>query len=238
MPSFYERSIKYVYGTATIYGNPEAEPETTWTYETGYSGFYLNRKLKLDADIFFQETKDKLFVGNTVVGLTGNTINVVNYNKIFRTVGSELSSRYKLNNNLTLIGDYSYVQPFSDPEGGYEAWGAVRSATLALAKHQLGAGFEYTQNKLKIDGYFKWISKHAFSETYTSGLVVMPATIDRKYPSVYKIFLRLGYEFKMPWMSEEDAEFELMASDFLDARQIEDFSLSEPEVSAGIKIRF
>jgi iron complex outermembrane recepter protein len=91
----------------TSWGNKQLRPETYLTFETGYQGKYLNRKLRPFVDIFWTRIRrlfDNVSTGGGALGLDTTMRNVGSA----YSSGFELGTEYDLINELTLIGNYAY----------------------------------------------------------------------------------------------------------------------------------
>jgi len=194
--------------------------------------------LDMDAAVYYTTIKDPIFpwtdsyifTSPGIYETNGQYFLPVSNNGQLHTYGAELSASYKLTEDLTLKGDYTFTNcdPImnNDPGTGY-----ARAYSLNLSKHQAGSGLSYTKNAWTIDLYAKWISK--YTDTAVTGM---------KFPSYWDSTIRVAYAFKMPFMKmkENDAEFEVVGNDLFGAHTVESSNLyiRQPDAYAGLKVKF
>lgn len=59
LPSLYEQAVNHQpSGFARIIGNPDLEPEKMKSYEVGYIGTYLARRLRVESNLFYMDIED------------------------------------------------------------------------------------------------------------------------------------------------------------------------------------
>jgi len=230
-PSMFDRDAVIAVGPNTYIRGPlDLDAEKVWTYETGWQKVMLDKKLTMDTSVFYTHMTDTIFPGNYSYTSGGTTYRPILNNGSVNTVGSETEFSYKLTEELSAKADYTYTDAMNKPEFDTDAPYA-RAQALNLSKHQIGSGLSYTKNDLTLDSYVKWISKYTDAGESTG-----------KIPSYWKTSARAAYAFKMPGMKmkEKDAEFELVANDFVHANAIESPHkyMRQPEVYAGLKIKF
>jgi iron complex outermembrane receptor protein len=235
-PSMTDRDLSYtVYPNHVLRGSQDLDPEKNTTYELGWQGLMLNKKLNIYASVFYSDLKDPIFL-SSIYTLNGVTFYepIINNGSVYST-GIELDAKYKLTDDLAVKSDYTYInaapRPNFDNDGGYE-----RNQSLGMSKHQFGLGLSYTKNPLTLDIYVKWISKYIDTQdSQIAGQIL-------KFPSYWKPSLRVAYAFKMPGMKmkERDAEVELVANDLFGANTVESPHryIREPDIFAGLKVKF
>ena len=232
-PSFLERNSYVTMAVPFILmGDADIEPERVLTYELGYRGILLENKLKIDVDMYMARMKDIILISN-VVAAPPWTYSYVN-NGGFDVYGVELDVDYKINTNFSIYGDYSYTQPKQYPDF---ACYSVQDRALQVSKHMIGVGTRYTRDRLTTDLYVKFISKHSRPYDFFSNTVNRSVKI-RGY---FNTKFRIAYKFDMMKTGEDDAEIELVASDFIGRRVYEtttDKYAREPSVYAGLKVKF
>ena len=227
------------HGSLAVRGSENLDTEEKWNYETGWHGIMLDKKLDMDAAVFYSELRNPLFpavnspaMASPTIFYAGNGqyyLPVTNDGTLY-TYGAELSAKYKLTQDLSLNGDYTFTNANPDmnfdPSAGY-----ARAYSLDISKHQAGVGLSYTKNSWTIDLYAKWIDKYTDTVLATG-----------KYPSYWDSTIRVAYSFKMPFMKmkENDAEFELVGNDLFGAHTIEASNLyiRQPDAYAGLKVKF
>ena len=226
--SFLERQGAIPFGTIpiTILGNVNTEPEENTTYELGYRTSLLDNKLKVETDIFYSKLKDVIVLGD--INFVGLNVPLQNKGDL-RTKGAELLVKYALNDNWNLNFDYSYIQPHPDPD---TINATTRDRSVSISKHLIGAGIQYTKDKLTFDIYAKYIDEYNSLSTLQSDMFI---------EDYVRTFMRIAKKFKLPEsLNSYDAEVELVANDIFDPRDFatRDKIYIRPEVYVGFKTWF
>ena len=242
-PGMYSRDavITVIPNLLDVRGSETLDAEEKWNYETGWHGIMLDKKLDLDAAVYYSQLKNPyfpsinssittsptLYYANGVSGL--RYLPVTNDGSVY-TYGTELSAKYKLTEDLSINGDYTFTN--ANPDMNFDpSVGYARAYSLDMSKHQAGVGLSYTKNSWTIDLYAKWIDKYTDTALNTG-----------KYPSYWNSTIRVAYAFKMPFMKmkENDAEFELVGNDLFGAHTVESTNLyqRQPDAYAGLKVKF
>ena len=242
-PGMYSRDavIPVIRNVLDVRGSQTLDAEEKWNYETGWHGDFLDKKLDLDAAVYYSQLKNPYFpsIDSTITnsptlyfanGVSGlRYLPVTNDGSVY-TYGTELSAKYKLTEDLSVNGDYTFTN--ANPDMNFDpSVGYARAYSLDMSKHQAGVGLDYTKNSWTIDLYAKWIDKYTDTALNTG-----------KYPSYWNSTIRVAYAFKMPFMKmkENDAEFELVGNDLFGAHTVESTNLyvRQPDAYAGLKIKF
>ena len=213
-----------------VRGDNAIEPEVAWTYEFGWRGLLLDKKLSMNADFFVVNLVDPITFVNSVA--PPNIFSTLGNNGNMRTVGFELDGKYNITNNLSMNFDYTYTEPNLDTDHDHSGLN-TNGVEYHVTKHQAGGGLRYTKDKFDFDFYGKWISEYYNPTT---------APLYDKYPSYIKVMVRVARDVNLPWLEEDDyeAEIELVATDFVGARVTESTYnyFREPNVYAGLKVKF
>ncbi len=216
----------------TYAGTYRLRPETVYTYEAGYKGLLMDGKLSLNADLFVTNTRDTIEIFNpTGAGIT--TMTFRNNGKLKHS-GGEIDAVYAINENLSVRADYALLDIDAKPNS---ASMYITDRMLEVSQHIVGAGLQFTQDRLKCDVYVKYVS------SYNQGRPPFETTLigldSRTIKHYYKSFIRLAYEVELPGMPDADAEIEVIAND-LGTSHIEErlYHYSEPKYYAGIKVKF
>src|SRR5258706_2043717 len=166
-----------------IFGNPDLQPETITSYETGYRGSWLEERLLVDTDLFYTvvDHKDEsVFSPDPVPNLTFDNLNKA----IAR--GAELQLKYRFSPKRSMYVNYTY-EHISDTFGNL---GEVTQNTPAHVVNMggmadLGHGFSGSFNLGYKDSYYIEFLQNALAA-----------------PAYWRLDARLDYT--LPWY--KDAE--------------------------------
>ncbi|MBF0485025.1 MAG: TonB-dependent receptor [Candidatus Omnitrophica bacterium] len=229
------------YPSVLYTGNVNLEPESVMTYETGYHGLFLDKKLDIDATAYLSYLKDAQVLSNwTPTSFypfpfsaypSAYTVNYFNDGRI-TTLGAEFDAKYNISKDFMVMADYSYIAPQGDPDSNSRI---IQQNVNYVSTHAIGTGLRYTLNKWSFDAYAKYFSKYTYEGGYFTP--VQNGT-NQKMHGYWDNTLRLGYTFKI---GKNDAEAELVGQNiFGSAGLYESFDqyLVKPEVYAGMKVKF
>ncbi len=108
--------VDLYYSDPTTIGNPNLQPESSWSYEAGAEWTPTNSRLTLNAAVFRLQEKDAIDYSKTILATPALThaepwqaINVQNLN----ITGAEATARLRLTNNQQL--QFSYTAAHSAP---------------------------------------------------------------------------------------------------------------------------
>jgi len=222
-----------VIGSFTTAGDQNPEPERIYAFEAGYRGLFLDKKISLELDAFLSRLKDLQIIFNDTA-MPGLVIYQTDNNGRLKTIGTEFSLKYLMNDKITLRTDYAFLN--LTPYANYPAPAGVYSETVGASKHIAGVGFSFTQDKFKCDLYVKYLSSH---DQKAQPLSVLGGGVDIETKHYFKSFLRFAYAFDVEWLDNSEAELEFVVNDIgVDHRETHLNYYVEPEFMVGLKMEF
>lgn len=171
--------------------NSDLQPERIINYELSFNQQILNQKLKYGITLFYIDG-DNLIQTVRVEGRPKN----INTGEI-KNYGVELTGLYRMNSNIEINGNYSYLH--------------MDNPILAAPEHKVYAGATYHANKLTINsgvqvinGLYKSVGETPLKENF----ILLNTTVMYQYNKILQMYLRgenllaqkyeINYGFPMP----------------------------------------
>lgn len=118
--------------------NPDLKPEELVNYELAYSGIFADGKLKINANLFHIDAKNIILV-QMIDGRKRN----MNSGEL-KNSGMELAARYKIEKNISVSGNYSYLY--------------MKYPVVAAPQHKLYADIDWSCGKFRAVSGMQYIA--------------------------------------------------------------------------------
>lgn len=157
----------------------DIQPTTLIAYEAGYRGHYHNG-LSADANVFWHHYDD-LGTVRLALGPPALLQSQMANGASLSTYGFEAELKYALTKTLTLLGNYTFEQPDTDPS-------LTKMDAITMPRHKFMVGVQYDPiKKLHLSSYLYFVDD---VWSVTGGNPISPTHI----PAYYKWDLRAEYE--------------------------------------------
>ncbi|MCB0851401.1 MAG: TonB-dependent receptor, partial [Bacteroidetes bacterium] len=162
--------------------------EKIQTFELGYRGLLADNKLVLDANAYYNISKDFLSPV-TVVGVAthigetpieevqagyaaygGLVATYINFGQV-NTYGFDLGATYYFTPEFSAMVNYSYFDwsvDETDMDNDFNNDGVVNFLDILVnaPNHKFGVGFNYSGKKFYANGYLRWVQEYDYFSSY------------------------------------------------------------------------
>ena len=198
-------------GNDSSLGNFSYDPESSWNYELSYRNVYLNDRLQLSANAFFNDWKDRQVTSLTEIG--GDIGEVIFNAASSNSCGAEIELTYQANECLELFASVGYLKseyedftiPLNPPAflpdalleadfAGYEFAQAPRfNGSIGLTYRPWKGLFVSADASSSSDSYSPYFLSPPGSGTTQ---LQVPQDDSVEIDSFFKVNLSLGYEWE------------------------------------------
>ena len=182
LPSLYEKEVNHLpSGFARIIGNPELKPEKLTSYEIGYIGTYLAKRLRLEENLFVMDIDD-VSASFTVPNPTPPPPNIVSFGNRNAAVakGSETKLGYWFSPGRSVYANYTYEYFTDDLNDIMVVKATPRHKVNLGGMADLGHGVNASINA-------------GYKSSYTTIPANRSAAFIRKMPPYWRVDSRLAY---------------------------------------------
>ncbi|MCP4653720.1 MAG: hypothetical protein GY858_10130, partial [Candidatus Omnitrophica bacterium] len=202
-----------------------------YSLDVGYTGFLMDSRLVVNLDAYISSRHD-LRTWHSPQGYPAFLQNLAVNNGSMAGKGIELALKYSITDNIIAMADWTYTN--LTPDINFLSH-RVDVKGNAIHKHLIGTGFSATHGSFKCDFYLRYSDS---GEIRRSPLSRFQGRTDRSFKHFFKTFARFAYTVDLPLLGDSETEFELVLNDIgCNAHQEYGYYI-EPEVYAGMKVKF
>ncbi len=178
-----------------VIGNTNVENEELWSFEAGYLGEFLDERLRVSLDLYFNQLRHELYLDLDIVTAANGLPDIENSSGLIRNstdvynmAGGELLVRYDVTKDISLMAfwDHRYVSV-----------GSLSNQSDETPKNLFGLGGRFLLDPGFIGSFYMFSRSEFTDRRVANPMGIMAPPLKQHIDHAVTILGHLGYKFRL-----------------------------------------